>query len=230
VKNQPELFNYLAKTQTPKARAGHAALLLLNVLSLARRRAPADRPLPSLQIMIIGCADSRVDPAVLFGSEPGELFQVRSVANLVPPYERGGNFHGTSAALEFAVTALKVEHVIVLGHSKCGGIKALVQRRLVENRKEVANDFIDSWVSIADPAVERTRLRTKGMDFAAQCTDCEQTSIDQSLQNLLTFPWIESAVNDGRLQLHGWYYDVSENPSLKMWNLDMKRSNEAIIA
>jgi carbonic anhydrase len=84
-------------------------------------------------------------------------------------------------------------------------------------------------MSIADPAVERTRLRTKGLTFEQQCTDCEQTSIDQSLANLMTFPWVEQAVNEGRVQLHGWYYDVSESPSLKMWQMESKRANEYII-
>jgi carbonic anhydrase len=187
---------------------------------LAKSQAP--------KIMVVGCADSRVDPAVLFGAEPGELFQVRSVANLVPPYERGGNYHGTSAALEFAVTALGVEQIIILGHQKCGGIRALVERRLVRNQTEPANDFIDSWVSIADPAVELTRLRTKGMSLDQQCEDCEQSSIDQSLKNLMTFPWIQERVNAGKLDLHGWWYNMASG-TVKMWQLEIKHANEEVM-
>ncbi len=94
-------------------------------------------------VMVIACCDSRVDPCMLLGAGPGEIFMVRNIANLVPPFERQGAFHGTSAALEYAVRFLKVRHIVVLGHRKCGGIAALMQRG---NSKEISNDFIDQWM------------------------------------------------------------------------------------
>ena len=147
--------------------------------------------------LLIACSDSRVDPATLFGVEPGELFVVRNVANLVPPYEPDKCFHGTSSALEFAVRDLKVSQIIVLGHSNCGGIHALCNHI----RGEVSErDFISSWVSIAADAVE---------PYVQQSSHyAEQAAIRASVQNLKTFPWIEERVLSGDLTIHGWWFDL----------------------
>lgn len=147
----------------------------------------------SPQVLMIACADSRVDPALLMDAEPGELFVVRNVANLVPPYAPDAGLHGTSAAMEFAVRDLAVGHIIVLGHAGCGGIRALIEGNH-ENR-----EFIDDWVEVARVAAE-----FGGHDHAA----VERAAISGSLQNLLTFPWIRERYASGALQIHGWWFDL----------------------
>ncbi len=158
----------------------------------------------SPKIAVIACCDSRVDPAIITQSAPGELFVIRNVANLVPPCEGEGVWHGTSAALQFAVCDLQVEHIIVLGHARCGGINALLKQQPVGTDK----GFIESWMSIADKARQRVLSRSDLQSFEAQCHACELEAIAVSLLNLQTFPWIAEAVEGGRLQLHGWYYDL----------------------
>ena len=150
--------------------------------------------------MMIACSDSRIDPSLKFGVSPGEMFIVRNVANLVPPYGPDNAYHGTSAALEFAVLALQVEHIIVMGHAKCGGIHALMNH---ENRQD---DFISSWMKIAEPARNFALAKTKE-PVAAQRI-CEQEAVKTSLANLMTFPWVTERVRAGKLELHGWYFDL----------------------
>jgi carbonic anhydrase len=148
--------------------------------------------------MMIACSDSRVDPAILVNAEPGELFVARNVANLVPPYQPDSNYHGTSSALEFAVRDLRVRHIVVLGHSQCGGIAAL-RRFQVEGLP--GRDFIAPWVSIAETALGRaTRAEDNG--------PVERAAIQVSLRNLLSFPWIAERVSRGELDLHGWWFDM----------------------
>ncbi|WP_142848577.1 carbonic anhydrase [Telmatospirillum sp. J64-1] len=158
------------------------------------------------EVMVIACSDSRVDPAILMNVEPGELFVVRNVANLVPPYQPDGSYHGTSAALEFGVRDLKVRHVIVLGHSRCGGINALVNNMEAVSRER---DFIAPWMSI---------LR----DGCTECTDghnrlAEMKGIRISMDNLLTFPWLAEMVEEGKISLHGWYWELDEG---MLWGYD----------
>ncbi len=155
--------------------------------------------------LLIGCCDSRVDPAHLMGAELGELFISRNVANLVPPCEiSDGGHHGVSAAIQFAVQNLKVERIIVLGHGKCGGIRALMD----ESRVKEPIDFISSWVNIAEPAKQQTLAAFSNAPFEVRCKVCEQSSILNSLNNLITYPWIRGAVDPGLLSLHGWYFDL----------------------
>ena len=154
--------------------------------------------------LVIACSDSRVDPAIIMDAKPGDLFVIRNVANLVPPYEVGGGYHGVSAALEFGVRTLNVEHVIVLGHQYCGGIKALVDG-VPEGRPA---EFIEAWVNIAKSARQRVQDETPDLPKQAQLCACEKASILVSLENLCTFPWVKQAVNDGKLKLHGWYFDI----------------------
>jgi carbonic anhydrase len=151
--------------------------------------------------MMIACSDSRIDPSLKFGAGPGDMFVVRNVANLVPPYAPDGAYHGTSAALEFAVRSLLVEHVIVMGHAKCGGIHALMNHDL--RRK----DFVSSWVTIAEPA--RQVALASGQDADAAQRICEQEAVKTSLGNLMTFPWVAERVAAKSLQLHGWYFDLA---------------------
>jgi len=149
--------------------------------------------------LMIACSDSRIDPSLKFGVEPGEMFIVRNVANLVPAFDPDGHAHGTSAALEFAVQTLKVEHIIVMGHARCGGIKAL----MTQPRE---GDFVKAWMNIAATARETALNSTSTEEAAQRC--CEHEAVKISLENLLTFPWIKTAVDAGKLQTHGWYFDL----------------------
>jgi carbonic anhydrase len=157
----------------------------------------------SPEVMIIGCCDSRVSPEVIFDASPGELFVVRNVANLVPPFETQGDFHGTSAALEFAVQALRVKHIVVLGHARCGGIRAFAD----DTAPLSPGDFIGRWMSLIAPAAEPAGPR--GDDFAEYLTRLELAAIENSLNNLMTFPCVRILVERGKLQLHGAYFGVA---------------------
>lgn len=166
----------------------------------------------SPRVMVIACCDSRVDPAIITDSDPGDLFVVRNVANLVPPWEESGHYHGTSAALEFAVRCLAVRHVIVLGHAQCGGIRALLGDIRWEGE---AGEFVEPWMSIAE---EARREATTGQGHASRETvlrDCELGAIRVSLRNLMTFAFVRNAVDDGRLKLHGWYFDLRQGELLR---------------
>ena len=176
------------------------------------------------KIMIISCADSRVDPAILFNTRPGELFMVRNVANLIPPYAPDDGHHGVSAAIEFGVRDLKVEHIIVLGHAFCGGIQALCNHHLEAHKNSFettapSREFLESWISIAEPAIQDIDLEKWEDSFQH---DAERSSIKNSLSNLLDFPWVFKAVEAGRLHLHGWWFDM-ENGAL--WGLDKASGN-----
>ena len=159
----------------------------------------------SPKIMVVACSDSRVDPAIVTDCDPGDLFVVRNVANLVPPYEEGGGYHGTSAALEFAVSCLRVEHVIVMGHARCGGIRALLGNIRFEGG---TGQFITPWMSIAEEA-RREVATTHAVENAdTRAAACERAAMRVSLGNLETFPFVREAVTAARLQLHGWYFDL----------------------
>ncbi|MBV8577861.1 MAG: carbonic anhydrase [Acetobacteraceae bacterium] len=150
--------------------------------------------------LVIACADSRVDPAMIFDAAPGELFIVRNVANLVPPYAPDAAFHGTSAAIEFAVCVLEVPDIVVLGHANCGGVKALL-----EGVPDTARDFVGPWISIARDI--RARVLTCS-DDGERATMAEQETVKLSLDTLMTFPWIASRVAAGRLRLHGAHFGI----------------------
>lgn len=156
--------------------------------------------------LIIGCSDSRVDPALISSSSPGDIFVVRNVANLVPPYESANSgFHGVSAAIEFAVVNLKVENVVVLGHRQCGGIRALISG---QQRKE--GSFVGAWMEIARKAKERVLAKSPKLDFEAQCKECEMEGIVTSLENLKTFPFVLDAIQNRGLSLFGIYFDLEQ--------------------
>lgn len=166
----------------------------------------------SPKIAIISCSDSRVDPTVILDCEPGDLFVIRNVANLVPPCESNDSLHGTSAALEFAVTGLEVESIIVLGHTQCGGIKALM-----DTPRSDANDtFIGKWMQqlgdVRNEIVNDKNILTQEDRYSC----CERKGIQQSLQNLMTFPWVKERVENGSLRLHGWRYDLTHSKLCKL--------------
>jgi len=173
--------------------------------------------------LLIGCSDSRVDPALLMGAGPGDLFVVRNVANLVPPYRPSASLDGVGAAIEYAVRDLRVAHVIVLGHAQCGGIKALLNT-VAGQRPE--REFIADWVSMAteacchyvpDPA-RSGAVRAVSLDsLKAHPHVVERAAIQGSLRNLLTYPWLKIAVEGGTLSLHGWWFDLESGD---LWATD----------
>jgi carbonic anhydrase len=155
--------------------------------------------------LIIACSDSRADPSIITRAAPGEIFVVRNVANLIPPYQLDSKYHGTSSALEFGVRNLSVEHIIVLGHSRCAGIGALLKADDGEDN----DSFIKPWVKIANKARKKVLSQGGNLSPEEQAHLCEEEAIKISLQNLLTFPWIKEAVDNGKLKLHGWRFDVA---------------------
>jgi carbonic anhydrase len=157
----------------------------------------------SPEILLIGCCDSRVSPEVIFDASPGEIFVVRNVANLVPPFETGGDYHGTSAALEFAVQALRVKHIVVMGHAQCGGVRAFAD----ESAPLSPGDFIGRWMSLIKPAADRLGPPTGNLD--EYVPRLELAAIENSLKNLMTFPCVRILVERGKLQLHGAYFGVA---------------------
>lgn len=143
------------------------------------------------KIMVVACCDSRVDPALILQCDPGDLFVVRNVANIVPPYEKDENHHGTSAALEFGICFLKIRHLVLLGHSQCGGIRALL------NGAEAENDFVSNWVSLL-----------KGTQHYQDADEFTKFALHQSYLNCLSFPWIHQAVSQQKLAIHQWFFDI----------------------
>lgn len=171
----------------------------------------------SPQVCVVSCSDSRVDPSLILDCEPGELFVIRNVANLVPPCEAEGLYHGTSAALEFAVCGLQVAHIIVLGHGRCGGIQALLAG---ETSYHPRVGFVSAWMHIAQKARAHVLARDDLTTPEARSCACEHAAIRLSFKNLLTFPWVAERVEQKTLQLHGWYYDLDRGDLLALDEAD----------
>ena len=158
----------------------------------------------SPEVMVIGCCDSRCAPEAIFNARPGELFVVRNIANLVPPYAPDTQAHGVSSALEFGVVALKVKHIVVLGHAQCGGVKAFAEGA----EPLTPGDFIGKWMSLMAPAAEKVGPR--GSRSAVEyLTALEQANVALSLENLLTFPRLRLMAERGEIKLHGAYFGVA---------------------
>ena len=162
----------------------------------------------SPQIMVIGCCDSRVSPEVIFDAGPGELFVVRNVANLVPPFSPDGMYHGVSAALEYAVQVLRVRHIVVLGHGRCGGIRAFVEQA----EPLSPGDFIGKWMSMIAPAAAAIGARSEAP--GSYFTRLEHAAMATTLENLMTFPCVRILNERGRLALHAAYFDVASGELL----------------
>ncbi|KUJ73264.1 carbonic anhydrase [Ruegeria marisrubri] len=158
--------------------------------------------------MVISCCDSRVHVTSIFGADQGEFFIHRNIANLVPPYEQDDARHGTSAAIEYAVTALKVAHLIVLGHSQCGGVQGCIDMcKGNAPQLEAKESFVGRWMDVLKPKFETVA----GIeDSAEQARQFERQAVVASLENLMTFPFVESAVKEGELSLHGLWTDIGE--------------------
>jgi carbonic anhydrase len=161
----------------------------------------------SPKVMVVACSDSRVDPATIFGSRPGEVFVVRNVAALVPPFEKGGGRHGVSAALEFAITVLQVEEVLVLGHGACGGVKAALSGDL-KGAEPGYGGFVADWIDLLDDAREKV-IHEHGQGAEGQ-TALEQEGVKVSLANLMTFPFVQERVEAGKLRLHGAVFAIAD--------------------
>lgn len=171
--------------------------------------------------MVVSCCDSRVTPEGIFGAGPGELFVVRNVANLVPPYEPDGDYHSTSAALEFAVQALKVKHIVVMGHGLCGGVKAF----LTQDSKPLSpGDFIGKWMTLLEPAAQFQCLALERDED--QQLALEYAGVRQSLENLRTFPCVRILEERGRLSLHGAWFDIGSG-ELRVMDANSRKFVEA---
>lgn len=144
------------------------------------------------EAMVIACCDSRVDPAIIFQCDPGDIFTVRNIANIVPPYKSSDVYDATSAALEYGICYLNVKHLIILGHSQCGGIQALINKDSLEQ-----NDFITDWASVIG-----LKPNTQDGDAVAK------QALAQSYKNCLTFPWIKERVSQNKLEIHTWFFDI----------------------
>ncbi|HEY0123574.1 MAG TPA: carbonic anhydrase [Rhizobium sp.] len=165
--------------------------------------------------LVIACSDSRAAPEIIFDAGPGELFVIRNVANMVPPYEPDGHFHATSAALEFAVQSLKVSDIVVMGHGRCGGIRAALD----PNAEPLSpGDFIGRWMALLKPAAEQIQSNDI-MTQAERQTALERISIRNSLDNLRSFPDIKALEEEGKLNLHGAWFDISTG---ELWVMDAK--------
>jgi carbonic anhydrase len=162
----------------------------------------------SPRVMVLSCADSRVDPAQIFDARPGEMFVVRNIAALAPPYETSRGYHGVSAALEFAVSQLEVAEILVMGHGLCGGCAAALTGQF-DDTEHGEGHFIADWVGMLNQARDSVRARHGELDRDA-FLDMEREAIKVSLANLRTFPWIAERENAGRLKLHGAHFSVAE--------------------
>ncbi len=159
----------------------------------------------SPEVMVVGCCDSRVSPEVIFDARPGELFVVRNVANIIPPYSPDGQAHGVSAALEFGIGALRIKHIVVLGHAHCGGVKAYVH----DSEPLSPGDFIGKWMQLMAPAAHKIGPISGGEDHADYLKRLEQANIANSLDNLMTFPLLARLIEKGKVATHGAYFGVA---------------------
>lgn len=157
------------------------------------------------EVMIMTCSDSRVDPETIFGALPGELFVVRNVASLVPPFETGGQYHGVSACIEFAVLNLRVKHIIIMGHSSCGGVKACLDEHAAIQTEA---HFISNWMSLLDDARADVLAKHEGRPQVEKQAALERAGVQASINNLRTFPFVAEQEDKGRLSLHGAHFDI----------------------
>ena len=173
--------------------------------------------------LMIACCDSRVDPVLITKSSPGDMFVIRNVANLVPPYKPDSSFHGVSSAIEYAVRSLEVRHIIVLGHSNCGGIRALMS----DDWEHHDSEFLDRWLCLAQSARNEVVETLGDQPRETQLRACEESSILLSMENLLTFPWIRERADAGKIEIHGWYFNMNNG---EMYYYDTEQERFLLLA
>ncbi|KAJ9169561.1 hypothetical protein P3X46_017741 [Hevea brasiliensis] len=171
----------------------------------------------SPKFMVFACSDSRVCPSHILNFQPGEAFVVRNIANMVPPYEKT-MYSGVGAAIEYAVLHLKVENIVVIGHSCCGGIKGLMS---IPDDGTTASEFIENWVQICSIAKTKVKTDYSSLSFEEQCLNCEKEAVNVSLENLLTYPFVREGLLKKTLALKGAHYDFVKG-TFELWNLDFK--------
>lgn len=174
----------------------------------------------SPKFMVFACADSRVCPSHVLDFQPGEAFVVRNVANMVPPFDKV-KYAGVGSAIEYAVLHLKVEQIVVIGHSKCGGINGLMT---FPDEGPHTTDFIEAWVKVALPAKSKVKAETGSASFDDQCVTCEKEAVNVSLANLLTYPFVRNGLVNKTLALKGGHYDFV-NGTFELWGLDFGLSS-----
>ncbi|KZM38199.1 carbonic anhydrase [Bartonella bacilliformis] len=170
------------------------------------------------ETLIIACCDSRAAPETIFDACPGEIFVLRNVANLVPPFSPDDQYHATSAAIEFAVQFLEVKHIVILGHGHCGGIRTVLDDTC---KPLSSDDFISRWMSLLAPAGKAV-ASNPWMTAKEQQTALEHISIRYSLENLETFPWLKARKDEGLLKLHGAWFDISSG---ELWSMEQETGN-----
>jgi carbonic anhydrase len=198
----PELF-------PPRLLKGYQSFLSGRFVSEQQRFRELAEAGQKPSVMLIGCCDSRVSPEVIFDARPGEIFVVRNVANLMPPYAPNDDLHGTSAALEFGVMGLRVEHIVVMGHAQCGGIRAYAHNDADPYARPLSpGDFIGKWMTLIEPAAQRVGPMAEPFDDYVERLSRE--AVIQSLANLRTFPCVRILEQKGRLKLHGAFFGVAD--------------------
>jgi carbonic anhydrase len=171
----------------------------------------------SPKFLVFACSDSRVCPSHILNFQPGEAFMVRNIANMVPPFDQT-KYSGVGAAIEYAVLNLKVENIVVIGHSRCGGIEGLMK---IPDEGSTSSDFIEDWVKICKQAMTKVKSELKHLSFHEQCTNCEKEAVNVSLGNLLTYPFVRERASKGCLALKGAHYDFVRG-SFELWDLNFK--------
>ena len=161
---------------------------------------------PHSRILMIACCDSRADPAIITSSSAGDLMVIRNIANLVPPYSPANSMAETQAALEFAISYLSIEHIIIMGHSRCGGIRSLLTRMLDES--EPAHP-LDQWTAIAEPAARSVLEEMPTANLDDQTCACSRKALTTSLDNLRSYPWVVDALQSDAIKLHAWYFNLA---------------------
>ncbi|CAO2828825.1 unnamed protein product [Amaranthus hypochondriacus] len=178
----------------------------------------------SPKFLVFACSDSRVCPSHILDFQPGEAFVVRNIANMVPPYDKT-KYSGAGAAIEYAVLHLKVENIVVIGHSCCGGIKGLMS---IPDDGSTSTDFIEDWVKICNPAKFKVKSEHNNVEFSQQCTNCEKEAVNVSLGNLLTYPFVREAVANKSVALKGAHYDFVSG-GFELWGLNFGLSLSMIV-
>ncbi|EAW32493.1 carbonic anhydrase [marine gamma proteobacterium HTCC2143] len=161
---------------------------------------------PHSKILMIACCDSRVDPAIITNSSAGDLMVIRNMANLVPPYDAASTSYETPAAIEFAACYLQVEHIVVMGHSRCAGIRSLLTR-LVDDSDPTRP--LDKWTVVAEPAAKQVLIEMPDADLDDQSCACSRKALAASLNNLRTYPWIAERLSNKSIAIHGWYFNLA---------------------